>query len=182
MCSDEFCLRDVPPLPLRFSSSLRTAWQPGGNSSSRWEAPVTRSFQVIEDHGDVVRSIEESCGRSDDFPRVCEELMQAHAGINLKGFSDLLSHCATEEAVIATSCRGDGDAMIASAFRLVKLRAAVGRVAEVPHAKWLAKHGDLDGDTGEIQRVVDQALRGLSEGWEGGVEAGALLASLVDAE
>ena len=75
--------------------------------------------QVVDDHGDVVKSIQDSCGKSEDFPVVCEGLLKAHAGINLGGFFSFLSHGTCAEASIATAASAgerDGE-ILASAFR-----------------------------------------------------------------
>ena len=113
----------------------------------------------------MVKSILESCGNADDFPSVCETLLQAHAGINLKGFSDFLAHCACEEESIAGSVRGgDRDAVVSCAFRLAVLKASIRKIMELPHAEWLAERGLLQGGS-EAERAVVRGLRSLLSNW-----------------
>jgi hypothetical protein len=126
---------------------------------------ASATAQVLDDHQDVVKSIQESCGDTDDFPSVCEMLLQAHAGINLKGFSGFLAHCAFEEESIAGSVRGgDRDAAVSCAFRLAVVKSSIRKIMELPHAKWLAGRGLLQGGS-EAEQAVARGLRCLLSNW-----------------
>lgn len=120
---------------------------------------------MLDDHWEVVKSIQESCGGAEDFPSVCETLLQAHAGINLNGFSGFLAHCAAQEEILAGCVRGDdADAVMSCAFRLAVLRSSIQQVMELPHAKWLAGRGLLQGDA-EAEQAVLRGLKVLATRW-----------------